>query len=87
MTTPIYKGQGQPNGGSGGWLGSLLGGTPMYGGVGQPAQKPSALGTSQPVYKPASSAVTPGDVASADANATGCGPIAIVIPRQVIEQQ
>jgi hypothetical protein len=81
MSTPIYNGRGQPNPGNGGWLGSWLGGTPTYQGVGQPAQKSSPLlGGSQPVYKPAAS-----DAMGQDANA--CGPFAIVIPRQVIEPQ
>ena len=84
MATPIYNGRGQPNPNCGGWLGSLLGGTPTYGGVGQPAQKSSVVGGSQPAYKPAPSADP--SVASQSVDA-GCGPIAIVIPRQAIETQ
>lgn len=85
MSTPIYNGRGQPNpGNGGGWLGSWLGGTPTYQGVGQPAQKSSSLlGGSQPAYQPAPAQMS--EVMGHDANA--CGPFAIVIPRQVIEPQ
>jgi hypothetical protein len=81
MATPNYQGQGQPTADSGGWLGSLLGGTPAYKGVGQPSSKSSVISGSAPAYKPAPSA------SSADMSACGPGSIAIVIPRDVIEQQ
>lgn len=84
MTTPIYKGNGQPSPANEGWLGSWFGGTPTYRGVGQPAQKASSLlGGSQPAYQPAPTA----DASNAMLGSDGCGPIAIVIPRQVIESQ
>lgn len=84
MTTPIYKGNGQPVPVSDGWLGSWFGGTPAYQGAGQPTQKPpSLLGGSQPAYQ--SAPVT--DASMPDGNAGGCGPIAIVIPRQVMDPQ
>lgn len=84
MATPIYNGGGQPTPNGGGWLGSLFGGTPTYRGVGQPAQKASSLlGGSQPAYQPAPTA----DASNAMLGSDGCGPIAIVIPRQVIESQ
>ena len=84
MTTPIYKGNGQPSPANDGWLGSWLGGTPTYGGVGQPAQKASSmLGGSQPSYQAAPIA----DASNTMLGSDGCGPIAIVIPRQVIEPQ
>lgn len=83
MTTPIYKGGGQPFPNGGGWLGSWLNGTPTYQGVGQPAQKASSLlGGSQPVYQAGPSTDT-----SQGADGSGCGPIAIVIPRQLMEPQ
>jgi hypothetical protein len=89
MATPNYKGAGQPsNGGS--WLGSWLGGTPAYKTAEKGASASSYTGAG-PAYKPAPvaaqspDAVTP---ASADENDTcGPGPIAIVIPREMIEQQ
>ena len=88
MATPNYKGQGQPTANSGGWLGSLMGGgAPAYGGVGQPASKTSGyLAGSAPAYKPAPAAST---AATSDADPDVCEPqgFAIVIPRQMIEQQ
>jgi hypothetical protein len=88
MTTPIYKGNGQPSPNGEGWLGSLLGGAPPYRGVGQPAQQASSiLGGSQPAYQPASTADSSGAMASTNPDANACGPIAIMIPRQVIEPQ
>ena len=84
MTTPIYKGNGQPSPANDGWLGSWFGGTPTYQGVGQPAQKASSLlGGSQPACQPAAAA----DTSNAMLGGDGCGPIAIVIPRQAIEPQ
>ena len=83
MATPNYQGQGQPAADSGGWLGSWLGGTPAYRGVGQPSSKASAVGGSQPAYKPAPTAQS---AMNADTDVCGPGPIAIVIPRDVIDQ-
>jgi hypothetical protein len=87
MATPSYQGRGQPAVDSGGWLGTWLGGTPAYQGVGQPTTKESAYGGAAPAYKPAPS--TPGAVTNprADTGACACGPIAIVIPREVTEEQ
>ena len=85
MATPNYQGQGQPAADSGGWLGSLLGGTPAYKGVGQPSSKSSVISGSAPAYKPAPNASSV--MASADMSACGPGPIAIVIPREMIEQE
>ncbi len=82
MATPNYKGAGQPAADGGSWLGSWLGGTPAYKGT----EKLPSSGSSGPGYKaaPASSS----DVSSADQiDACGGGPIAIVIPREVIDQQ
>jgi len=84
MATPNYQGQGQPAADSGGWLGSWLGGTPAYKGLGQPSSKSSAVGGSQPAYKPAPTAGAQSAM-SADMSACGPGPIAIVIPRDVID--
>lgn len=84
MTTPIYNGGDQPAPSGGGWFGSWFGGTPTYRGVGQPAQKASSLlGGSQPVYQTGPSA----DTSSQGVDGNGCGPIAIVIPRQLMEPQ
>ena len=93
MATPNYKGQGQPTANSGGWLGSLMGGgAPAYGGVGQPASKTSGyLAGSVPAYKPAPvvSTAPASSAATSDADLDVCEPqgFAIVIPRQMIEQQ
>ena len=87
MATPNYKGQGQPTANSGGWLGSLMGGgAPAYGGAGQPASKTSGyLAGSAPAYKPAPAASEATSATDPDV----CEPqgFAIVIPRQMIEQQ
>jgi hypothetical protein len=88
MATPNYKGPGQPSPDSGGWLGTWLGGTPAYQGVGQSTTKASAYGGGTPAYKPAPATATPAAVTSlVDASGYGCGPIAIVIPREVTEEQ
>jgi hypothetical protein len=87
MATPIYKGRGQASSDSGGWLGVLFGGTPTYGGAGQPGQKSSVIGGAQPAYKPAPATGASGVSGDVDADACGPGSFAIVIPRQVIEQQ
>ena len=71
MATPNYKGPNQPSPNGSGWLGSWLGGTPAYANV---------------VKKTAQVAPSPSDAAMDGGDACG-GPIAIVIPRQVIEQQ
>ena len=92
MATPNYKGTGHPsNGGS--WLGSWLGGTPAYKTVDRGSSNVAGYTGAGPAYKPAPAAapspdVTPSAEQSADQNdACGCGPIAIVIPREVIEQE
>ena len=83
MATPNYKGAGQPAADGGSWLGSWLGGTPAYKGV---AKLPST--GAGPAYKPAPAPASSEDVTSVDdSDACGVGPIAIVIPREVIEQQ
>ncbi len=87
MATPNYIGNGQPPADSGGWLGSWLGGTPAYKGAGQPSSKSSVFG-STPAYKAAPAAGQSAMSTSGDASACGpSGPIAIVIHRDVIEQQ
>ena len=86
MATPNYKGRGQPAGDSAGWLGSWLGGTPSYQGAGTPASRSSAFGGAAPAYKPAPSTAAPPD-GMTSAESAVCGPIAIVIPREVIDQQ
>jgi hypothetical protein len=57
--------------------------------VGQPTTKTSAYGGGAPAYKPAPATATPAAVTnpSVNASACGCGPIAIVIPREVTEEQ
>jgi hypothetical protein len=55
--------------------------------VGQPTTKSSAYGGAAPAYKPAPATAAPDAVTSVDASACGPGSIAIVIPREVIEQQ
>ena len=88
MATPNYKGQGQPTANSGGWLGSLMGGgAPAYGGVGQPASKTSGyLAGAGPAYKPAPAA-SPAATSAEDPDVCEPQGFAIVIPRQMIEQQ
>jgi hypothetical protein len=88
MATPNYKGQGQPTANSGGWLGSLMGGgAPAYGGAGQPASKTSGyLAGSAPAYKPAPAA-SPAATSATDPDVCEPQGFAIVIPRQMIEQQ
>ena len=89
MATPSYIGPGQPVGDSGGWLGTWLGGTPAYRGVGQSAQRSSMFGSATPAYKlaPANADASAPVTACVLTGANGPGPIAIVIPREVIEQQ
>jgi len=88
MATPNYKGAGQPSSSGGSWLGSLVGGTPAYKSVEKRASNGSGYAGAGPAYKPAPAAADSPDVTqSADENDTcGLGPIAIVIPREVIEQ-
>ncbi|HEU0037108.1 MAG TPA: hypothetical protein VFQ53_41145 [Kofleriaceae bacterium] len=92
MATPNYKGAGQPSSNGGSWLSSLVGGTPAYKSVDKGKNASSYTG-SGPAYKPAPAAQESPDAMtattpSADENEDcGAGPIAIVIPRQVIEQQ
>jgi len=93
MATPNYKGTGHPsNGGS--WLGSWLGGTPAYRSVDKGASNVAGYTGAGPAYKPAPAAAPSPAAASPDVtqsaeqdDACGCGPIAIVIPREVIEQE
>jgi hypothetical protein len=98
MATPNYKGQGQPAATSSGWLGSLFAASaPAYGGAGQPTPKSSGYVSGAPAYKPAPIAAPK---AAAPAAPTQASPttatdddtdvptaFAIVIPRQVIEQE
>ena len=92
MATPNYKGAGQPSSNGGSWLSSLVGGTPAYKGVDKRTNASSYTG-SGPAYKPAPAASqSPDEVTSAvdgaeQSDACGPAPIAIVIPRQMIEQQ
>ena len=91
MATPNYKGTGHPsNGGS--WLGSWLGGTPSYKTVDKGSSYAAGYTGAGPAYKPAPAAAPSPAAASPDVtqsaeqdDACGCGPIAIVIPREVIE--
>ena len=93
MATPNYKGTGQPsNGGS--WFGSWLGGTPAYKGADRGSSNVAGYAGAGPAYKPAPAAAPSPAAASPDVtqsaeddDACGCGPIAIVIPREVIEQE
>lgn len=90
MATPNYKGAGQPSSGGGSWLGSWLGGTPAYKSVDKRSGASGYTG-SGPAYKPAPAAMQSPDAVT-DTSAEqrdACGPtqIAIVIPREVIEQQ
>jgi hypothetical protein len=77
MATPNYKGEDQPPPNSGGWLGSWLGGTPAYKSVVKKATASSAQAA------PADAQM----VGAEQLDACGPRPIAIVIPREVIEQQ
>ena len=92
MATPNYKGAGQPSSNGGSWLSSLVGGTPAYKSVDKGTNASSYTG-SGPAYKPAPAAqqsldaLTPTTPNAEDDDTCGGGPIAIVIPRQVIEQQ
>ncbi len=91
MATPNYKGAGQPSTNGGSWLASLAGGTPAYKSASKGTNTSSYAG-SGPAYKPAPVAqpspdeVTPTTPGPDDDDACGGGSIAIVIPRQVIEQ-
>ena len=77
MATPNYKGAGQPSSSGGSWLGSLVGGTPAY--------KPAPANAASPDVTPSGD---PNAEQSADQNdVCGRGPIAILIPREVIEQE
>ena len=72
MTTPTYKGQGQPLASSGwlGGLGSWFGGvsTPAYAGKGQPSSGTSGyLAGSAPAYKPAPVKPSPAPASAAPA--------------------
>jgi hypothetical protein len=84
MATPNYKGAGQPAADGGSWLSSWLGGTPAYKG----SDKSPSGASSGPGYKAAPAPTSSADVTSADPrDVCGDGPIAIVIPREVIDQQ
>ncbi|MBV8758191.1 MAG: hypothetical protein JO257_12970 [Deltaproteobacteria bacterium] len=97
MATPNYKGAGQPSSSGGSWLATLVGGTPAYKSVDKGASHAAGYTGAGPAYKPAPAAApSPAVTQTADPNAAqsaeqseayGCGPIAIVIPREVIEQQ
>ena len=74
MATPSYKGSNQPSPNGGGWLGSWLGGTPAYASA---VKRPAGAAQATP---------TSADATAQAGDACG-GPIAIVIPREVLEQQ
>ena len=80
MATPNYKGPNQPSPSGGGWLASWFGGTPAYKTL---DQRPAASSYGRaPAYRSA-----PSDAMNAQqSDACGQTPIAIVIPREVIEQ-
>ena len=90
MATPNYKGAGQPSSSGGSWLGQWLGGTPAYKSADKRSNASSYTG-SGPAYKPAPDlSQSPDAVTTPNAelsDSCGPGPIAIVIPREVIEQQ
>lgn len=88
MATPNYKGASPPSSG-GSWLGSWLGGTPAYKTVQKRTDASSYTGAG-PAYKPAPAPMSPDaepNTETEDDDTCGPGPIAIVIPREVIEQQ
>ena len=80
MATPNYKGPNQPQPSSGGWFGSLFGGTPAYKTL---DQRSASYSTAGPAYKAA-----PSDSVTSSEQSEACaqGPFAIVIPREVIDQ-
>ena len=82
MATPNYSGKAQQPTGISSWFGSWLGGTPTYGGAGQPVTKPSMFGGAAPAYKTAS--VVDASDASVSQDQRTCVPaqFAIVIPRE-----
>jgi hypothetical protein len=88
MATPNYKGAGQPSANGGSWLSSLVSRQPAYKSAEPRASNAPGYAGSGPAYKPAPATAQSPDVAtSEDQNeACGCGPIAIVIPRDVTEQ-
>ena len=79
MATPNYKGANQPSPNGSGWLGSWLGGTPAYKSV---EKKPASTAQSS-----STSADAVGAMTGAMSDACGPAPFAIVIPREVIDQQ
>jgi len=99
MTTPNYKGQGQPRatnaGGLFGQLGSMFGtSTPSYKGGGQPSPSSmSVFGTATPIYKvtatddsaaaATAAAACVPSIIPIDGTALAQGKIAIVIPRDL----
>ena len=96
MATPNYKGAGQPSSSGGSWLGTLVGGTPAYKSVDKGASNAAGYTGAGPAYKPAPASAPSPDVTQGAASAVdqsadendvcGRGPIAIVIPRELIEQ-
>ena len=90
MATPNYKGPNQPTPNGSGWLGSWGGGTPAYISVvkkcASAAMMPGASAATTPDASAAQAAPAAGDAAIA-AGGSYPGPIAIVIPREVIDQQ
>jgi hypothetical protein len=89
MATPNYKGAGQPQADGGSWLGSWLGGTPAYKGAMKSTSNASGFSSSGPAYKPAPAPADSSALTTTADQSDACGgrPIAIVIPREVIDQQ
>ena len=78
----------QPSPNGGGWLGSWLGGTPTYKNVDKrPSAAAMTTNANATQAAPASGDVAVSMTTVEPNDACGHGPIAIVIPREVIEQQ
>jgi hypothetical protein len=90
MATPNYKGPNQPTPNGSGWLGSWGGGTPAYISVvkkcASAAMTPGASAAMTPDASAAQAALATGDP-TVVADSSYPGPIAIVIPRDVIDPQ
>ncbi len=82
MATPTYSGKAPQLPSVSSWFGSWLGGTPTYGGAGQPVTKPSMFGGAAPAYK-TTPVADASDVSTSQDQRT-CVPaqFAIVIPRE-----
>ena len=82
MANPNYKGQGQPAAASSGWLSGWFGTQPAY--KSAPAQPVAASTTTTATSATASAAVPIASSMGCDED--GLRPIAIVIPRDVIDR-